>query len=92
MIQQARKRRKKAMQKIQQDLSLLEFYKCFFVLLNTVGGVMTVTKEVLNNLPPDWQSRFKIDNLPDLGAYRISIQKDNTIQIITPEKRVIKLN
>ena len=89
----SRKRRIKNIKAQMDNAVLLEFIKCFYVLLNTVGGKMTVQLSVLKNLPPDWKERIQIENLEQgtpLGAYRISILKDEkAVEIIRPDTSLV---
>lgn len=64
--------------------------KCFFVLLNTVGGKMTVQKKTLDfSVPKDFMEKIQIEHIENIDAYTISIKRPETKGIVTPSKRVI---
>lgn len=74
-----------------ETFNVNDVLKCFYVLLNTVGGKMTVLKNTLdNNVPKDFMEKIRIESIKELDAYTISIPKKKKTGIIhTPNKRLV---
>jgi len=67
-----------------------DILKCFYDLLNTVGGKMTVLKNTLDsNVPKNFMEKIRIESVKELDAYTISISKKKAHGIITQNKRLI---
>ncbi len=67
------------------DLDLL---KCFYALLNTVGGKMTIQKSLLKSTPDSCLKKMTVEDLPDMGLIRITIKKKRERDIIKPNRKL----
>lgn len=67
----------------------LELLKCFYALLNTVGGKMTISKSILKGMSDDCLKKMVIEDISDMGLIRITIKKKRERNIVTPRRNLI---
>lgn len=87
------------------DLGITDLLKFFYVLLYQVQGnqpgtkrktkkglwraVMTVSRETIQELDPDWMEKVHFEYIKELDSYRISLHTEKESGIITPDKKII---